>query len=75
MKNPDFVLLAQAMGVHAMRCHHADELPEKMREFLMYDNSRPVLLECLVDQAEHVLPMVGHQLHAWAADLDILVFR
>ncbi|CAL1705430.1 unnamed protein product [Somion occarium] len=65
MVNPDFVALAKAMGVHAMRCHSAEELPAKMKEFLEYDNSRPVLLDCVVDSAEHVFPMVpaGKALH------------
>ena len=61
MKNPDFVLLAKAMGVHAIRVHTAEELPEKMKEFLEYDNSRPVLMECLVERNEHVYPMVSIQ--------------
>ena len=58
MINPDFVLLARSMGVHAIRCHTAEELPAKMKEFLEYDGSRPVLMECLVDKNEHVFPMV-----------------
>jgi acetolactate synthase-1/2/3 large subunit len=58
MTNPDFILLAQSMGVHAIRCHNAEELPDKMREFLAYDGSRPVLMECLVERNEHVFPMV-----------------
>jgi acetolactate synthase-1/2/3 large subunit len=65
MKNPDFVKLAQAMGAHAIRCSSTDELPEKMREFLEYDNNKPVLLECVVSNREHVFPMVvaGKALH------------
>ena len=58
MVNPDFVLLAQSMGVHAIRCHSAEELPAKMKEFLEYDGSRPVLMECMVEKNEHVFPMV-----------------
>lgn len=58
MKNPDFVKLANAMGVHAIRCESAEELPQKMKEFLEHDNSRPVLLECVVEKNEHVFPMV-----------------
>ena len=58
MINPDFILLARSMGVHAIRCHTAEELPAKMKEFLEYDGSRPVLMECLVDKNEHVFPMV-----------------
>jgi acetolactate synthase I/II/III large subunit len=58
MTNPDFVMLAKAMGVHAIRCKDASDLPEKMKEFLEYDGDRPVLLECIVESAEHVFPMV-----------------
>ena len=65
MVNPDFVALARAMNVHAIRCQTADELPEKMKEFLEYDGGLPVLMECVVDRAEHVFPMVpaGKALH------------
>jgi acetolactate synthase I/II/III large subunit len=65
MKNPDFVLLARAMGVHALRCENIDELPAKMKEFLEYDGSRPIVMECLVETREHVFPMVaaGKALH------------
>jgi acetolactate synthase-1/2/3 large subunit len=65
MMNPDFVKLAQAMGVHAIRCHSAEELPAKMKEFLEYDNGKPVVMECLVEKSEHVFPMVpaGKALH------------
>ena len=65
MKNPAFIKLAEAMGVHAIRVKNAQELPEKMKEFLEYDNSRPVLMECLVETNEHVFPMVpaGKALH------------
>jgi|SRR5712671_2474355 len=58
MVNPDFVMLAKAMGVHAIRVSSASELPEKMKEFLEYDGHKPVLLECIVEPNEHVFPMV-----------------
>lgn len=58
MTNPDFVALAKAMGVHAIRCMSVEELPAKMKEFLEYDNSRPVLLDVVTDKNEHVFPMV-----------------
>ena len=58
MTNPDFVALAKAMGVHAIRCLTVEELPAKMKEFLEYDGSRPVLLDVVVDKTEHVFPMV-----------------
>ncbi|KAJ8453725.1 hypothetical protein ONZ45_g19594 [Pleurotus djamor] len=65
MTNPNFVMLANAMGVHAIRCTSAEELPAKMKEFLEYDGSKPVLMECLVEKNEHVFPMVpaGKALH------------
>ena len=59
MVNPDFVGLARAMNVHAIRCETAEELPAKMKEFLEYDGAKPVLMECIVDRAEHVFPMVS----------------
>jgi len=65
MTNPDFVMLAQAMGVHAIRCHTAEELPEKMKEFLEHPGNRPVLMECVVTKNEHVFPMVGFFLYLW----------
>ncbi|KAI0247764.1 thiamine diphosphate-binding protein [Lactifluus subvellereus] len=57
--NPDFVLLAKAMGAHGIRASNAGELPEKMKEFLEYDGNKPVLLECVVESDEHVFPMVA----------------
>lgn len=65
MTNPDFVSLARAMGVHALRCETAAELPAKMAEFLAYDNNKPIVMECLVERNEHVFPMVpaGKALH------------
>ncbi|KAJ7629907.1 thiamine diphosphate-binding protein [Mycena rosella] len=67
MTNPDFVALARAMNVHAMRCETAADLPAKMAEFLAYDNSKPVVMECLVERNEHVFPMVaaGKALHEY----------
>jgi thiamine pyrophosphate-dependent acetolactate synthase large subunit-like protein len=62
MTNPDFIKLADSMGVHAIRCHNSDELPAKMKEFLEYDGSKPVLMECLVVKNEHVFPMVSFSL-------------
>ncbi|KAH9952022.1 acetolactate synthase [Amylocystis lapponica] len=65
MTNPDFVALAKAMGVHAIRVESAKDLPAKMKEFLEYDNSKPVLMEVMVESKEHVFPMVpaGKGLH------------
>jgi acetolactate synthase I/II/III large subunit len=65
MTNPDFVKLAEAMGVKGLRCHNSQELPAKMKEFLEYDGSKPIIMECLVETNEHVFPMVpaGKALH------------
>jgi acetolactate synthase-1/2/3 large subunit len=52
MVNPDFVSLAKAMKVHAIRCDNIADLPAKMKAFMEYDNSRPVLLECRVNKTE-----------------------
>jgi acetolactate synthase I/II/III large subunit len=58
MTNPDFVALAKAMRVHAIKCESSADLPAKMKEFLDYDNSKPILMECIVEKNEHVFPMV-----------------
>ncbi|KAF8884830.1 acetolactate synthase [Infundibulicybe gibba] len=65
MVNPDFVLLAKSMGVHAIKCSNAEELPAKMKEFLEYDGAKPIVMECVVEKNEHVFPMVaaGKALH------------
>jgi acetolactate synthase I/II/III large subunit len=73
MTNPDFILLARAMGVHAIRCTRAEDLPAKMKEFLEYDGQKPVLMECVVESHEHVFPMVhvSHLLEiAYTDDFD-----
>jgi acetolactate synthase-1/2/3 large subunit len=64
MTNPDFGLLAQSMGAKSLRCKTMEELPAMMKEFLEYDGTRPILMECLVS-SEHVYPMVpaGKALH------------
>jgi hypothetical protein len=59
MTNPDFVLLAKAMGVHAIRCTSRADLPAAMKEFLEYPTDKPILLECCVERTEHVYPMVS----------------
>ncbi|BGP30384.1 Acetolactate synthase, mitochondrial [Rhodotorula toruloides] len=65
MTNPDFVALANAMRVHAIRCDSAADLPAKMKEFMEYDNNKPVVLEARITKNEHCYPMVqaGRALH------------
>ena len=68
MTNPDFILLAQAMGVHAIRCETMEELPAKMKEFLEYREDKPVFMECLVETNEHVFPMVRSFFHRFRGE-------
>jgi acetolactate synthase-1/2/3 large subunit len=70
MTNPDFVKLPNAMGVHALWRTRAQDLGRKMKVFLEYDNSKPALLECVVEKNEHVFPMVrlGVSHHGYLAD-------
>ncbi|ORZ10460.1 acetolactate synthase [Absidia repens] len=56
MKNPDFVKLAESMGVKAIRVTKTSEIPEKMKEFLEHDG--PVLMDAVVCKKEHLFPMV-----------------
>ena len=64
MTNPDFCKLAEAMGAKSLRCTNLADLPAMMKEFLEYDGTRPIIMECLVS-SEHVYPMVpaGKALH------------
>jgi acetolactate synthase-1/2/3 large subunit len=61
--NPDFVKFAESWGVKGLRASNEAELKAKMKEFL--DCKGPVLLEVIVSDTEHVLPMVpsGKALH------------
>lgn len=62
-KNPDFVKLAEAMGVQAQRCMAPNDVTPKL-EWLL-NTEGPALLEVVTDQKVPVLPMVpaGKALH------------
>ena len=62
-KNPDFVKLAEAMGVQAQRCLSPGEVEDKLRWLIESDG--PALLEVITDKKVPVLPMVpgGKALH------------
>ncbi|WVQ67742.1 acetolactate synthase, mitochondrial [Kwoniella botswanensis] len=64
MTNPNFVKLSESMGAKALRCTNLKDLPAMMKEFLEYDGTRPIVMECIVS-SEHVYPMVpaGKALH------------
>lgn len=50
-QNPDFVKLAEAMGLKGMRVSKVEEVPGAIAELLAYDG--PVLLEVVVDVCFH----------------------
>lgn len=54
--NPNFMKLAEAMGVHGIRLEKQADMKSKIKEFL--DCDRPVLLEAIVEKKVPVLPMV-----------------
>lgn len=56
MTNPDFIKLAESMGVKAIRCDSLTDLPAKMKEFIEYRGDRPILFEARVVKNEHVFP-------------------
>lgn len=61
--NPDFMKLAEAMGVTGIRLSKQEDMASKVKEFL--DCKGPVLLEAIVEKKVPVLPMVpgGKALH------------
>ena len=61
--NPDFVKLAEAFGVHAMRVDHRKDVVPAVQEARAYDG--PVLIDFRVEQEDTVYPMVpaGADLH------------
>lgn len=64
MKNPNWVQFANSMNVKGIKVSRIADLPAAMNEFLTYDDG-PVLMEAVVDDNEHVYPMVpGVSRHA-----------
>lgn len=64
-RNPNFVKLADAMGVQAQRVIKPDELEGKLSWLINETGDGPALLEVVTDQKVPVLPMVpgGSALH------------
>ncbi|SCU78444.1 LAME_0A04522g1_1 [Lachancea meyersii CBS 8951] len=54
--NPDFVKLAEAMGLKGMRLEKLEDMESTLHEFVNHDG--PVLLEVIVEKKVPVLPMV-----------------
>lgn len=69
MVNPDFVALAKAMHCHAIRCDSLADLPAKMKEFMEYDNNKPILMDARTVKTEHVYPMVRYYFSSPMIDL------
>jgi acetolactate synthase I/II/III large subunit len=63
MFNPDFVKLAEAYGIPAMRVTHRDQMEESVEFARRHDG--PVLIEYVIEKEEIVYPMVpaGADLH------------
>ena len=53
---PDFVKLAESFGALGLRATKPEELDDLILE--MIDTPRPVVFDCLVDQAENCFPMI-----------------
>lgn len=71
--NPDFMKLADAMGIKGIRITEQEELVGGVKEFLDYTG--PVLLEVMVEKKVPVLPMVpgGNALDdfiVWDAEVE-----
>lgn len=64
-KNPDFVKVAEAMGVQARRCLKPADVDESIQWLISGSGDGPALLEVITDQKVPVLPMVpgGNALH------------
>ncbi|KAG0032815.1 Acetolactate synthase, mitochondrial [Podila clonocystis] len=70
MFNPDFVKLAESMGMKGIRATSMQDLPGAMAEFLAHDG--PIVMEAKVEKHEHVYPMVpaGKALHEFIVHPD-----
>ena len=65
MTNPDFVKLAESMGCIGLRVTKPEDLPDAMEMFLRDDSGVPMVMDAVVEESEHVYPMVpaGKGLH------------
>jgi acetolactate synthase-1/2/3 large subunit len=68
MFSPDFVKLAEAYGIPAMRVSHRDQIEESVEFARRHDG--PVLIEYVIEKEEIVYPMVPA-----GADLDKMIRR
>jgi acetolactate synthase-1/2/3 large subunit len=68
MFNPDFVLLAQAYGIPAMRVTSREQIEESVKFARSHEG--PVLIEYVIQKEEIIYPMVPA-----GADLDKMIRR
>ncbi|TQL67572.1 pyruvate dehydrogenase (quinone) [Nocardioides albertanoniae] len=54
LANPNFADVARAMGIHARRVEHAEELPDAVAEILAHDG--PALLDVITERQELSIP-------------------
>jgi pyruvate dehydrogenase (quinone) len=54
LENPDFARMAEAIGFHARRVEHAEDLDVAVRDWLAQPG--PALLDVVVDRMEFVMP-------------------
>ena len=73
-RNPDFIKLAEAMGVQARRCVAPGDVDGKLKWLL--ESEGPALLEVVTDKKVPVLPMVpaGKALHEFLVYDEGIVF-
>ena len=64
-KNPDFIKLADAMGVQSRRCIKPTDVEDSLKWLIEGSGDGPALLEVITDKKVPVLPMVpgGNALH------------
>lgn len=53
---PDFKALAEAFGIHSIRCQKPGDVDQAIEDMMKHDG--PVLLDMHVDQNENVYPMI-----------------
>lgn len=53
---PDFVKLAEAIGINGMRCENPKNIDEALKQMMECDG--PVIMDMITDKAENVYPMI-----------------
>lgn len=71
--NPNFMKLADAMGVQARRCERPDDVVDSLKWLIESDG--PAFLEVITDKKVPVLPMVPagaglHEFLVWDSEKD-----